>query len=154
MKSRTILRYNPTTLKKVGSIGGDFRLCCGIFGIAANKAGEVFATNLGAFHVDRFSAAGKKLSSFGKRGGGEDEFHGCCNPCNIVALPDGRILTMEKGGLRLKIYDAKGEKCLQVVEGFSDFGSHCSYLPMTADSTGVVYMAGDDFFLRCTKKGA
>lgn len=153
---RALAVYDPATKKQVGSIGKDFRLCCGIFGFAVDKSGNVLVGNLGAFHVDRFSPDGKLQSSFGRRGDKDDEFHGCCNPSNLVVLPDGRILTAEKSPLRLKIYSADGKKCEQIIEDLSSLGGECSYLPMAVDSAGNVYMAcvATKCIVKCVKGAA
>ncbi len=37
-----------------------------------------------------------------------DGFCGCCNPTNFALLPDGGIVTSEKGLNRIKIYGAHG----------------------------------------------
>ena len=36
-------------------------------------------------------------------------FGGCCNPAHIAQLPCGRIVTSEKGLLRVKVYEPDGK---------------------------------------------
>ena len=38
----------------------------------------------------------------------DEGFAGCCNPVAVAALPDGRIVTAEKGLVRVKVYQADG----------------------------------------------
>ena len=55
-----------------------------------------------------------------------DGFFGCCNPCHLALLPDGRFVTSEKGIPRVKIYDSAGD-FESVVAGSEQLG-----LPMAA----------------------
>jgi len=137
----SVILYNVDTGAKVSAVGRGVRLCCGIFGFGVNARNEILIANLGAFKVDRYSADGKPIGSFGKRGADADSFHGCCNPVNIVALPDGRLMTAEKDTTRIKIYDATGKVCEQVLPDVTKLVEGCAYIPMAVDPAGNVYLA-------------
>ncbi|MCX7804759.1 MAG: hypothetical protein N3A38_06160 [Planctomycetota bacterium] len=151
----TVLVYDPNTGSKVGSIGKNFRLYCGIFGFAVDSArNDILVANLGAFSVDRYGLDGKQKNRFGKRGEDPSSFHGCCNPVNLVVLPDGRLLTAEKDSTRIKIYDAEGKKCEQVLGDVTKLVEGCAYMPMAVDKSGNVYLASlvNDCIVKCGPK--
>lgn len=79
-------------------------------------------TNPGRHRVELYTIDGDLELSWGKAGAAIDAFCGCCNPCNIELLPDGRVVTFEKGLPRVKVYSAKGElEC--VVAGPASFSN-------------------------------
>lgn len=70
------------------------------------KTGLLHIANPGRHRVETFTPDGiyEPALSWGEATGGLDGFVGCCNPADIVALPDGRIMTVEKSVLRIKIF--------------------------------------------------
>lgn len=51
---------------------------------------------------------GALLGAWGRSSNALEGFGGCCNPTDIALLPDGRIVTAEKGIPRVKVYTAEG----------------------------------------------
>lgn len=137
----TINIYNAESGAKMGSVGRNIRTCCGILGFGVNARNEILVANLGAFRVDTFSGDGKPAGNFGKRGEDDSSFHGCCNPVNVAALPDGRLITVEKDSTRIKIYDSAGKVCEQVLQDVTALVQGCAYIPMAVDGSGNVYLA-------------
>jgi hypothetical protein len=150
----TVGVYDLDTGAKTATIGKGVRTCCGILGFAVDAKQNIVIASLGAFHVDTYDAAGKLLNSFGKRGSEVLAFHGCCNPANLVVLPDGRLMTAEKDKTRIKIYDAEGKVCEQVVADVAELVDGCAFIPMAMDSTGNVYLANTnkDNIVKCGPK--
>lgn len=70
--------------------------------------GNLLVNNPGRLRVDTYSPAGVLKSSFGKASVDIEGFCGCCNPIDIALLPDGRVVTAEKGLPRVRVYSADG----------------------------------------------
>ena len=77
--------------------------------IAIDPRGNLIVTNPGTHRVETHAPDGPMLSSWGKESPRIDGFCGCCNPTDIALLSDSSVVTAEKGLLRVKVYDAKGD---------------------------------------------
>ena len=78
------------------------------FPIAMAPDGLLRVSNPGTFHVEAFTLDGHLELSWGKPGERIEGFCGCCNPAHLAVLPDGRIVTAEKGIPRVKVYSTEG----------------------------------------------
>ncbi len=136
-RSRKVAIFNVESGEYESSIN-DARACCGILDFGVNDKNEILLANLGAFRVQSFDMAGNIQYSFGKRGRGLNDFHGCCNPVNVSYLPNGAIITVEKDPTRIKVYTKSGA---HKVEGVQELVKGCSYIPMTTDSKNNLYLA-------------
>lgn len=67
------------------------------------------ANDPGRLCVDVYTPDGELMASWGKPTIEMHGFGGCCNPTDIAVLPDGRVVTSEKGEARVKVYKANGE---------------------------------------------
>ncbi len=76
--------------------------------LAVDAEGVLHVANPGRLRVDRYTANGEYLDSWGKPGLDPDAFSGCCNPIHLALGPAGRIVTVEKGLPRIKVHDATG----------------------------------------------
>lgn len=140
LKARTVLVYNAETGAPEGRVGRDMRLCCGIFDVRIDRgSNELLLSNLGAFKLQRYAQDGTLVSEFGKRGNGNDGFHGCCNPVSSEILPDGNLLTVEKEPARVRIYTKDG-KFLYVFPGMEELVKGCDYVSVAVNSKGVVFL--------------
>ncbi len=72
-------------------------------GIAVDAKGNVFVADTGTHRVRKFSANGKPLSSFGRRGDGKGEFE---EPVGVAIGPDGSIFVADAGNARIQRFDA------------------------------------------------
>ena len=135
-RTRMIAIYNAETGEKTSAIE-KLRTCCGILDFSIRN-NEILVANLGAFRVNGFDYAGKPTISFGQRGNGIDDFHGCCNPVSVAFLSNGGIVTVEKDPTRIKVYSNEGAK---KVEGIEELVKGCAYIPMIVDSKDNVYLA-------------
>jgi len=90
------------------------------FDVVVGVDGLIRANDPGRLCVDVYTSQGELLESWGKGGPEIDRFIGCCNPVRIAALPDGSIVTSEKGFPRVKVYTREGRfNC--VVAGTESF---------------------------------
>ena len=114
--NRVVLRLDPNG-QVVARISGSrddpkqpgFILPSPYFDIVASGDGLVHAVNPGARRIEVFSASGKRETTWGQAGADITRFFGCCNPSHLALLPDGRLVTSEKGVPRVKIYSRTGE---------------------------------------------
>ncbi|MCL2711315.1 MAG: hypothetical protein FWE95_10580 [Planctomycetaceae bacterium] len=70
----------------------------------------LYIANPGRHRVDVFTQDGiyQPELSWGEPSGKLEGFTACCNPIGLAALDDGRMLTVEKGISRIKIYRTDG----------------------------------------------
>ena len=136
-RNRIIAMYDIKTGEAESRIA-NLRACCSILDFDVNDKNEVLVANIGAFRVQGFDLSGKTIISFGQRGNGLDEFHGCCNPVSVAYLSSGGIVTVEKDPTRIKVYSRDGARA---IEGIMELVEGCSYIPMIVDSNDNVYLA-------------
>ncbi len=78
------------------------------FDLAAPDDSSVWVVNPGQHKLFRFSHDGNLLDSWGTHSHEVEGFCGCCNPSHIALFEDGSFVTSEKGFVRVKTYDPKG----------------------------------------------
>lgn len=86
------------------------------FDLALAPDGLLRIVNPAAHRIEAHTFDGHLELHWGKASLAIEGFGGCCNPANIAILPDGRVVTAEKGLPRVKVYDAEGN-FLHVVAG-------------------------------------
>lgn len=111
--------------------------------VVLNAAGAPFINNPGERLVEQYSPAGKLLSSWGETSNELIGFSGCCNPTDIALLPNGDVVTSEKGLLRVKVYDSQGTLQAVVAQG-KDFSSSTTSLDIATDVAGDIYILQRD----------
>ncbi|MCS7239251.1 MAG: hypothetical protein NZ899_13425 [Thermoguttaceae bacterium] len=77
--------------------------------IVIDSQGHVFLSNPGLRRVEVYTAEGKLEHYWGGEGAAPTAFFGCCNPQHLTVLPNGNVVTSEKGLLRLKEMSPFGE---------------------------------------------
>lgn len=124
---RVLLRYDRSG-KLLGRIGErdkerdvpGFILPSPYFDVEWPRDGLLRVNNPGRHRVEAYTVDGDFELAWGKPSAGIEGFCGCCNPINLALLPDGRVVTCEKGLPRVKVYSAHGEfEC--VVAGTESF---------------------------------
>ncbi|MGD9496285.1 MAG: hypothetical protein AB7Y46_08240 [Armatimonadota bacterium] len=80
---------------------------------------------------------GALRASWGRSSNAIDGFGGCCNPTDIALLPDGRVVTSEKGLPRVKVHSADGA-LLSVVAPPADFDRLAEGIDLAVDGLGRV----------------
>ena len=86
------------------------------FDLAMAPDGLLRVANSGRHRIEAYTAEGDLELAWGEFGNGLSAFTGCCNPVSFAVFTDGRVVTCEKGLVRIKLYDANGE-LLGVVAG-------------------------------------
>jgi hypothetical protein len=107
------------------------------FDVAFGPDGLLWITNPGRLRVEAFTFDGEREVSWGEETMEISGFSGCCNPKDIAFLPDGGIVTSEKGLPRVKEYSREG-KLLRVVAGPESFDQNVRYLDLAVDGRGRV----------------
>ncbi len=79
------------------------------FDMAVNQDGELWVVNPGLHRIQNYTENGRLRGHWGISSFGHEGFSGCCNPYFIEFLSDGRVVTSEKGLVRVKIYKESGE---------------------------------------------
>jgi len=106
--NREVLRFDLGG-KLVARVGDGFVVPSPFFDVVASPDGTLWAADPGAQSVRHYSAKGALLGAWGRSSLEADGFGGCCNPAHIAQLPCGRIVTSEKGLLRIKVYEPDGK---------------------------------------------
>lgn len=78
------------------------------FDLAIGQDGLLNVANPGRHRMEAYTFDGDFELTWGEASMGIEGFCGCCNPVNFALLPDGRIVTSEKGLSRVKVYEANG----------------------------------------------
>ena len=118
--------------------------------VAPGPGDLVFVLNPGRHRVDAY-VRDRVAFSWGGPGRGEAEFVGCCNPIALTVLPDGDVITGEKGRVQVKRFSPEGE-LLDIIAGpeeYTEQTAACarrglarleSGVDLAADRRGRVYV--------------
>jgi hypothetical protein len=158
--NRVLLRCDRVDGKVVGRIGEKnkehnapgFIVPSPFFDVELHSDGLLRVTNPGRHRVEAYTLDGDFEFAWGKASAAIDGFCGCCNPIAIALLPDGRVVTAEKGLPRVKVYAADGT-FESVVAGPESFPENArsgagdspsdgvrAGLDVAADAQGQVYV--------------
>lgn len=114
--NRVIVRFDVkgNVIGKIGGAGADqggreFTVPSSHFDIAASADGTLQVANPGVLRIETMTPDGQLEVRWGEGGSTINEFFGCCNPSHFAVLPDGAVVTSEKGVARIKVYSAHGE---------------------------------------------
>jgi DNA-binding beta-propeller fold protein YncE len=99
----------------------------------------VWIANPGRQLLEHCASNGRPLGSWGKSSMQIDGFCGCCNPSHIAVLPDGRLVTSEKGIPRVKVYETDGALAA-VVAAPDVFTEGVTGLDLATDSAGRIFV--------------
>ena len=113
--NRVVLRFDHSG-KLLGRIGekdaerdiAGFIVPSPYFSVAIHPDGLLRVTNPGRHRVEAYTFDGDFEGAWGQASARMDGFCGCCNPTGVTPLPDGRMITCEKGEPRVKIYSPTG----------------------------------------------
>lgn len=108
------------------------------FDLVVNSLNELWVVNPGKHALENYNAAGEMQGFWQKSSMEIEGFTGCCNPAEISALPNGDIVTSEKGMVRIKVYDRSG-KMLSVVAPPAKFENEGHAPEVTTDNEGNIY---------------
>ncbi len=111
------------------------------FDLAVGRDGLLRVANPGRHRIEFYTFDGALELSWGEVSMGIEGFAGCGNPVNFALLPDGRLVTCEKGLPRVKIYTTQGVFA-GVVAGAELFPAY-SFDGVSSDRTGELDVAVD-----------
>jgi len=171
--NRVVLRYDRSG-KLAGRIGEKnkdrnvpgFILPSPFLDVELHQDGLLRVNNPGRHQVEAYTPEGDLELVWGKATMSIEGFCGCCNPIALALLPDGRIVTCEKGLPRVKVYSVKGEfeSVVAGVETFAENAKVCDPsdcttggLDAAVDAAGRVYvldLVANDIRVMTRKAGA
>jgi len=95
-------------VNRLGAQKGDlaFETPSPYFDLAFAPDGMLRVVNPGRRRIEAWMLDGNREFHWGADGEGVAGFVGCCNPAHIAILPDGGIVTSEKGIQRIKVFKA------------------------------------------------
>lgn len=117
--------------------------------VKIHRDGLLRVNNPGRHEVEAYTVNGELELAWGKPTAAIDGFCGCCNPIALATLPDGHIVTCEKGLPRVKVYTSDGifKSVVAGAESFAENakaceGGECLHggLDAAVDSRGRVYI--------------
>jgi hypothetical protein len=79
------------------------------FDLAMAPDGLLRIANPGRHQVEAYTVKGDREFAWGRFGNRLEDFTACCNPVSFTILPDGDLITCEKGIARVKVYDTFGK---------------------------------------------
>ncbi len=85
-----------------------FHIPSAYFDCAVDSKGILHVAHTSEHRVEIYDPNSEMVGKWGQYGSSPADFCGCCNPTNLSLMPNGWLVTSEKGIPRLKIYDAKG----------------------------------------------
>lgn len=94
--------------------------------------GHLIVAEPGRHQVHRFTAGGEKAATWGTRSRDDTGFAGCCNPVALAPMRDGSLITVERGAVRVKRFDAAG-RLLARLSGPESFAER----PATVDEVDL-----------------
>lgn len=89
--------------------------------LALNDEGHLWVVNPGELGLERYRKGGEIVTAWYRPSFELDGFTGCCNPTQIAFAPDGKLITCEKGLVRVKVYDVTSGEFLELVVGSREF---------------------------------
>jgi hypothetical protein len=154
--NRIVYRYDRSgkLLQRIGQRDKDrsipgFVVPSPFFDLELHRDGLLRVANPGRHQVEAYTFDGDLELSWGRPSMGIEGFCGCCNPINLALLPNGRIVTCEKGLPRVKVYTVEGqlESVVAGPEAFAENAKACGPddcssggLDAAVDSTGRVHV--------------
>ena len=122
------------------------------FDLEMHRNGLLWVANPGRHRVEAYTLEGHLELAWGKSSLSIAGFSGCCNPISLSILPDGGLVTCEKGLPRVKVYREDGtlESVVAGPDAFPENRKVCSGGPdsdctqggldAAADSLGHIYI--------------
>lgn len=106
--------------------------------VVATPEGNMLVNNPGRLRVEAYDAAGNLLTHWGEASVETEGFSGCCNPTDIALLPDGSVVTSEKGLPRIKVYRPDGV-LESVVAAPAELSATAQGFDLVTDGQGRVF---------------
>lgn len=107
----------------------------GYFDLAFDDEGSLWVVNPGKLGLERYRSNGDIVTSWYRPSLELDGFSGCCNPTHIAFNSNGRLVTCEKGLVRVKIYEVTSGAFEELVVGSKSFKVAQSVRDMVVDAS-------------------
>lgn len=104
------------------------------FDMAFDDEGSLWVVNPGKLGLERYRSNGDIVTSWYRPSLELEGFSGCCNPTHIAFNSAGRLVTCEKGLVRVKIYEVTAGDFEELVVGSKSFRVAQSVSDMVVDS--------------------
>jgi len=106
--------------------------------LAVNPDGFLWVVNPGKLGLERYRTDGSMVTSWYKPDLDLDGFSGCCNPTHVAFTNDGRLITAEKGLVRLKVYDVTSGEFQELIAGSKLFPREQSLRDIIVDGNNRI----------------
>jgi DNA-binding beta-propeller fold protein YncE len=106
--------------------------------LAVNPDGFLWVVNPGMLGLERYRSDGSIVTSWYKPDMSLEGFSGCCNPTHVAFTNDGRLITAEKGLVRLKVYDVTSGKFEELIAGSKQFPREQSLRDIVVDGSNRI----------------
>jgi DNA-binding beta-propeller fold protein YncE len=106
--------------------------------VAFDASGELWVVNPGRLGLESYRSNGDLITSWYRPSLKLDGFSGCCNPSHIAFRPDGKVVTCEKGFVRIKVYDVTSGEFEELVAGSSLFPREQAVRDLAVDARGRI----------------
>ena len=108
------------------------------FDMAFDDEGSLWVVNPGKLGLERYQSNGDIVTSWYRPSLELEGFSGCCNPTHIAFNSAGRLVTCEKGLVRVKIYEVTAGTYEELVVGSKSFKVAQSVSDMVVDANDRV----------------
>jgi hypothetical protein len=95
--------------KLVNTVKGNdgFKIPSPYFDVASDGNGGFWAADTGRHRLENYTAAGRFIAMW--QAEKDNAFSGCCNPAHFQLMSKGRIVTSEKGLVRIRVFGPDGK---------------------------------------------
>ncbi len=105
---------------------------------ALDARGALWVVNPGRLGLESYRANGDLITSWYRPSLKLDGFTGCCNPAHIAFLGDGKLVTCEKGLVRVKVYEPTSGEFQELVAGNDLFAGEFVVRDIAVDDRGRI----------------
>jgi sugar lactone lactonase YvrE len=102
--------------------------------VAFDADGALWVANPGRLGIESYRENGDLITSWYRPSMKLDGFSGCCNPSHFAFRRDGKLITCEKGIVRVKVYDATSGQFEELVAGSTLFPKEQAVRDLAVDS--------------------
>jgi DNA-binding beta-propeller fold protein YncE len=111
-------------------------------GIAASAAGEIYVAFKRSHTVQRLSADGTPIASWGAKGSGPGEFGGeYTGPSGVAVGPDGSVFVVDPGNGRIQKFAPDGAYLATIGAGQIEADDMFGATGIAVDAAGTIYLA-------------
>jgi len=102
--------------------------------LAINDEGDLWIVNPGMGGLERYRSDGSIVTSWYRQNLTLEGFSGCCNPTHVAFRGDGKLITAEKGLVRVKVWDVTHGDYEDLVAGTKVFPREQSLWDIVVDT--------------------